>query len=1079
MNQSARWLSLGLLLTSGFLLGILGFSVWEKIPTTVERVVWSPTAQWIAPQSPTYRFYTRYTLNLPEHAAAGWLRLSADNDFTLYVNGVVVARENSALNSSLGLSAGISIPSPDFNDSNPYQIQTANYLIASSHDWKLTTYVDLTAYLRPGKNVIGLEIQKGQTNPRVVVEGAVYPVAEANPIKITSNVTWRVSNLSETRQSLQWFDVDFADENWPVAQVLGAVKEATYSCLSKNLFDRPLQGSWLTGNVSPKGEVWLRGLWQIPVTKIHRAYIRFAGQSEYSLLLNGSLVNKYQTNDHQELNLFAVEVTKLLLPGDNVFAVRLAKPLIASSVSNPYNPDGSVEFLLDGWAETKTGEIVGEVATDRNWTSLTKSIKDGNEGAVEAIILGLPQSELFQRHFSDNAYLLNYPNYLYQQGLWQLGAIACILIYALMIGFWLGRQNFWDSLQAGTGILSLPTLYLIGIGLLKHRYAEAEVGLLFAQPQSNSLILIGFIGIVLFTLLWSQNTNGHGGIIKWFCFGLIACISLGLASGSNVLSIGIALMTILMLLRGRWHQDSYGVLKRAWESWGKWFLLVLIISIGFGLRVYHLDWMDLETDENTSLDATRGILRMGAPITTSGVWYSRGPVYHYLLALWLRFVGDSIANARFLSAILGTATLILVFILGHKITGRFWIALIALVILTIDPWELYYAQNIRFYQLWQFLAMLSVWSFIKGFIDREGKRYQCVFFIAITLTLLTQEIGLTLLPAFLCGFLYFYRPFNLFQDWQIVLGSAMTITIFVFDLGFAAIRLLSPLPAIADSTASYLRLHFNDITKYSANFLISSDRMHTLYTVFFLIGFAYFIKRRHGLLIFLFSIVFIKVILVTILCYDTAERYGYSVYPLFVLLAVYSTISIAASLGQKYQQILQGMLPLRAIASFFAVLLLFSNIEPVRTLAGYQEAINRRNTQIFAYISTHKHPDDVVISPLPSVAVTKLGHLDYFLMGTGYFDATYWHDGRLIDRWAGGVVINSIDQMNSVLEKSHRVWIHLEDSRETRFNPQTWKYMESLGKPVVDTFCTRLRLWQPEDGIPIRLPNSGKDLGAY
>ncbi len=1034
MNQSARWLSLGMLLTLGLLLGMLGFSMWEKIPTTVERVVWSPAAQWIAPQSPTYRFYTRHTLNLPNRAAAGWLRLSADNDFTLYVNGLVVARENSASNSSLGLSAGISIPSPDFNDSNPYQIQTANYLIASSHDWKLTTYVDLTAYLHPGKNVIGLEIQKGQTNPRVVVEGAVYPVASATPIKITSGVNWRVSNLSETRQSLQWFDVDFSDENWSAAQVLGAVKEATYSRLSKNLFDRPLQGSWLTGNVSPKGEVWIQGLWQIPTTEIHRAYIRFAGRGEYYLLLNGTLVNQYKSDGGRQLNLFTVEVTKLLLPGDNVLAVRLAQPLVTSSVSNPYNPDGSVEFLLDGWAETKTGEIVGEIATNRHWTSLTKSIKDGDQGAVGAVILGSPQPELFQRYFSRNAYLLNYPNYLYQQGLWQLGAIACTFIYALMVGYWLGRQNFWDSLQAGAAILTPATLFLIGIGLLKHRYAEAEVGLLFAQPQSNSLIMIGFIGIAILTL---------SPLRRWGDF------------------------------------DGYSVLKKAGKSWGEWFLLVLIIGIGFGLRVYHLDGMDLETDENTSLDATRGILRVGAPITTSGVWYSRGPVYHYLLALWLRLFGDSIANARFLSAILGTATLILVYILARKITGRVWIALIALAILTIDPWELYYSQNIRFYQLWQFLAMLSVWSFIKGFIERGGRRYQCVFFIALTCTLLTQEIGLTLLPAFICGFLYFYRPFNLVQDWQIVLGSAMTITIFVFDLGFAAIRLLSPLPAIADSTASYLRLHFNDITKYSANFLISSDRMHVLYTLFFLIGFAYFIKRQQGLLIFLFSIVFIKVILVTILCYDTAERYGYSVYPLFVLLAVYSTIAIAESIGKKYQQVLKGMLPMQAIASLFAVLLLFSNIEPVRTIAGYQEAINRHNTQIFAYISTHKQPEDVVISPLPSVAVTKLGHLDYFLMGTGYFDATYWYDGRLIDRWAGGVVVNSIDQMNSILEKSHRVWIHLEDSRETRFNSQTWRYMESLGKPVIDTFCTRLRLWQPEDGIPIRLPNSGKDLGAY
>ncbi|MHC5731747.1 MAG: glycosyl transferase, partial [Nostoc sp.] len=91
-------------------------------------------------------------------------------------------------------------------------------------------------------------------------------------------------------------------------------------------------------------------------------------------------------------------------------------------------------------------------------------------------------------------------------------------------------------------------------------------------------------------------------------------------------------------------QNKFNLLQQKWTIWGEWIFLILIVSIGFGLRVYNLGFIDLDPDENTSLDAARGILRTGAPIATSGIWYTRGPFYHYLLALWLRLVGDSIVN---------------------------------------------------------------------------------------------------------------------------------------------------------------------------------------------------------------------------------------------------------------------------------------------------------------------------------------------------------------------------------------------------------------------------------------------------
>ena len=1143
MKRLDRWLSLGLVLTLGFLLGMLGFSLWDKIPSPVQRVAWSPEAQWIAPQQPSYRLYARRTFDLPDTVQSGWLRLSADNDFILYVNGQPIAQELSVFAPALGLGSKLSEPFQGFNDSVAYRFGLEWIHLSQAKDWKLTTYIDLIPYLRPGeKNSIALEIQKAQKNPRVVVEGAIYRTPESPAIALTTGATpWRVSVLSENRQGLRWFDREFPDENWPEAKAIGSVQEATYSRLSQQLFDRPLQGTWITGTESSQGEVWLRGNWQVPEVR-RRAFLRFAGDGKYALLINGRLVNHYGISDRNQLYLY--EVTNFLHTGVNTLAVRLARPL-DPGWSSAHN--GTVGFLLDGWVETDQGNSVAAIATDNTWSALTQPIEGWAEGSQELKVersnqsFNLQSSNLqhstllqpatrlesanpqeLQRHFEGNAYLLNYPDYLWHQSLWQLGGMAFALVYAWSLGrFWLGnRDNWWDSFGAGTALLLPGTLFLIGMGLLKHRYAEAEKGLLFAQPQSNSLILLGFVAIALLTLLWSQFSQRLGTQPRWslwFLFGLVACVGLGLAAGRSTPLIllvvaGIVIM-ILLWIWGRWHlkdrrhalhaqrkdenispphpltpspslplyfQASDKTIRRRSQSWGKWFLLVLIVAIGFGLRAYNLGSI-IEPDENTSFDATIGILRTGFPKASSGIWYTRGPFYHYLLALWLWVVGDSVVNARFLSVICGTANLILVFIFTRKITGKFWAALVVTAILAIDPIQIWYSRFIRFYEILQFLTIFSCWSFLKGFIEREGRTYQYCFFIALTLTMLTQELTITLLPCFLIGGLLFYRPFRLSVDWPIILSSLMTLVIYVYNGLAVSIRTLTPLVAISASTESMLRLSLVNATGFVSVLLVGPNRMFILYSFFFILGFVYFVKLRDKKIVFWFCFVFLYVIVLTLVVFQSNLRYLYNIYPLFLLLSIYSAICLIQSLGQYYEILLNSWLPLRTIALGFVALLLIGNIELDRLLASYQNAITVRNPEIVEYIREHREPGDIVIATIPMLYPPKV-KLDYYIRHRiSFFDAVYLDNGRLIDRWAGGVVINNVDQISHILEKANRVWIHTHDHQrpQDRKLATFYNYYQNLGQPVLETFGARLRLWQRKDGILPRLPNEGKDLGNY
>jgi hypothetical protein len=1123
MTRIDRRLAVGLVVTLGFLLGMLNFALWDKPPAPIDRVAWAAAAQWIGPQEPSYSFYARRTLYLPSLAQAAWLRLSADNDFILYVNGENVAQEVSSINNSLGFASKLSEALQSLNDRVDYRVNGgAFYALSNSKDWKLTPYIDLTAYLHAGKNTIALAIQKNRQTPRLVVEGTVYPTQAGEPIHLDTGATsWQVSTLSENRQGLRWFDPDFPDQHWSEAKVIAPVREATYSRLSQHLFDRLLQGNWITGVESSQGEVWLRGSWQVPSVRQgasrQRAFIRLAGDGESALLIDGQLVNRFGRTDRNQLHLY--EVSNFLHPGLNTLAVRLARPLDpdwSPKRGGALTPNDPLRFFLDGWVENAQGDITATIATDNTWTALTQPVPDwvtGSGTGQPAIILEPPDPPAFHRTFAGNAYLLNHPDYFWHQMLWQLAAIGMGLLSAWGLGrFWLGRrESGWGSFTAGAGLLLPGTLFLIGIGLLKHRYAELERGLLFAHSQSTLLILLGFLGIVVLTLLTSQirwfrpaaisaqpgRQNQHRAGLEmcplWvlcFLFGLILFIGLSFARGIAFswfpgglpVLVGCCIAILLSVLpscnRSRL-QAQFTTVLRSPIVRNQWVWLAVIISIGFGLRVYNIGFESLDTDESISFDAIRGILRTGAPEATSGIWYTRSPFYHYMVALWLQLVGNSAVNVRVLSALWGTATLGAVFILARKITGKVWVALVVTALLAIDPWQLWYSRFIRFYQVLQFMSLVSLWAFYKGFIDRAGRRYQYLFFIAVTLTLLNQEVTITLLPCLFIGFLCFYRPFRWSKDWGIVLGSFMVMAIYAYDIIFFSIKCLTPWIALSSGTESYLKPHLRDVAGFIACLFVGPSRMYTIYSVFFFLGFAYFLRRRDSKLIFFFSLTVIYIVSVTVLLYQITPRYTFPVYPLFVMLAVHSAGCCLESLGRRFETILKGLLPLKAIALSCVALLLISSIEPGRVLASYQDSLIRRNIEVFEYVRDHRQPGDVVISPTPSGAAIVLGGLDYFFPAVMPMDALYFRDGRVIDRVSRSVIISNLDQMSRVLEKAERVWVHLDDAKDNAFAADVSQYLETIGQPVMETFGARLRLWQRADGRLPRMRNEGKDLGTY
>jgi mannosyltransferase len=148
-------------------------------------------------------------------------------------------------------------------------------------------------------------------------------------------------------------------------------------------------------------------------------------------------------------------------------------------------------------------------------------------------------------------------------------------------------------------------------------------------------------------------------------------------------------------------------------------ILLLIVLLAFGLRLYGIDRQDVWGDEAFSIWLSSQPL---AQVVAGGA-DTHPPLYPFLLALWLRLSGTSPLAARALSAFAGTLLVPVVYVLGHRLLGPVArhtgpgaepghaAALLATLLVAVSPALIYYAQETRMYGLVTLLAAASVyWS---------------------------------------------------------------------------------------------------------------------------------------------------------------------------------------------------------------------------------------------------------------------------------------------------------------------------------------------------------------------------------
>lgn len=168
----------------------------------------------------------------------------------------------------------------------------------------------------------------------------------------------------------------------------------------------------------------------------------------------------------------------------------------------------------------------------------------------------------------------------------------------------------------------------------------------------------------------------------------------------------------------------------------------VLVLLAFGLRLARLTFQPLWWDEGWSVYfATMDI---GNMLEWTAVDI-HPPLYYLLLHVWIQLFGSSVASVRLLSVVIGTLTVLLIYVTGRLLNRRG--ALIAAFLLAISPLHIYYSQEVRMYGLVALLGLAASLFALQWDVEQRDSWNWAGYVLVATAALYTQYYAGFLLLA--------------------------------------------------------------------------------------------------------------------------------------------------------------------------------------------------------------------------------------------------------------------------------------------------------------------------------------------
>jgi len=201
----------------------------------------------------------------------------------------------------------------------------------------------------------------------------------------------------------------------------------------------------------------------------------------------------------------------------------------------------------------------------------------------------------------------------------------------------------------------------------------------------------------------------------------------------------------------------------------KWVLLMFVI--GFILRTLVALRLKFDADEMIYVPQTIHFIEAGKLQI-----YNQCAIWYWFTDLFNHIFGVNVLGARFFAVLLGSLSIILVYLLGKKIFNE-KIGILAAFIFTLSPFQL--AHTIGEMDIpMSFFAFLSFYLLIL-FLEKEKKSLFILAWITLGIAIMVKPIALLFIPAFCLFMLCYNKKHHDDFRWKQILYAALIIIIMV------------------------------------------------------------------------------------------------------------------------------------------------------------------------------------------------------------------------------------------------------------------------------------------------------------
>ncbi len=245
-------------------------------------------------------------------------------------------------------------------------------------------------------------------------------------------------------------------------------------------------------------------------------------------------------------------------------------------------------------------------------------------------------------------------------------------------------------------------------------------------------------------------------------------------------------------------------------------ILLLILLIGFGIRILHIDNSGIWLDEKISLSESNGFsfLSGNLPVyfTTADVKQlntfqnvihatinddgGNGILYILNLHYWQKVFGSCDFSIRMLSLVFNCMIILVAYCFSKLVFNSQRVALITALLIAVHPLLIDYAQEARPYSMATLFSLLSTLFFYKSFIladVNKNEKYNVLAFTLFSLcALLTHYLTAYIFVAQGIYFVLFVRRSKLWRAYTISWLSVFAIfIIWLFNGGLEGLHYMS------------------------------------------------------------------------------------------------------------------------------------------------------------------------------------------------------------------------------------------------------------------------------------------------